>query len=621
MVSDVIEEIHNFSSILQLHRASTNLKVFSSVRDPVKRINEVKEDRLRQTAIFTLSIAAVLSVLFLARALQWELYGRTISLSICLGFVLLGIIILKTGGARLVASTLGVLGCSIAASYSVYSSGGMGNPAAGWLIVLPLVGSLIAGKAGGIAAFVISVVSGSTLIYLEYKFGTPENLTPMDFRYGQDRLNQIGQLAIISFSTIGLFKQIKFSETALYDMVYQLTSEVNARKIAEEEAANANNIKTEFLANMSHEIRTPINGITGMLNLLEKDPLTEKQGEYLDLAKFSSETLLVVINDILDISKIESGKLDLERTTFNIAKLINDIQRVTQTRAEAKGLYFEHNTTLCDNYVCGDSVRIRQVIDNLVSNALKFTPEGGVKMSAALERASEQTYQLSVQIEDSGIGIPEYKFDTLFTPFLQMERSTTRRFGGTGLGLSISKQLIELMDGSINVSSEFGKGSRFEFVIELARPDQNEINKSEAATDITAEAQALAEEPQKVLLVEDNDVNIVVAQALLEALGVRVDIAKNGAEALQMLNVENQQHYGLILMDCQMPVMDGYEATRKIREIDALKTLPIIAMTANAMQGDREKCLASGMSDYIAKPITTEILNLKVREWLQERDD
>ncbi|KZY72623.1 hypothetical protein A3750_09750 [Oleiphilus sp. HI0079] len=582
----------------------------------IQRINEVKEERLRQTAVFTLSIAAALSILFLFRALQWELYGRTISLSICLGFVLLGIVILKTGGARLAASTLGVIGCSIAASYSVYSSGGMGNPAAGWLVALPLAGALIAGKAGGIAAFIIAVISGSTLIYLEYKFGTPENLTPIDFRYGQDRLNQIGQLVIISFSTIGLFKQIKFSETAIYDIVFKLSSEVSARKIAEEEAAHANNVKTEFLANMSHEIRTPINGITGMLKLLEKDPLTEKQREYLDLAKFSSETLLVVINDILDISKIESGKLELEEAVFHLPKFIDDIQRVAQTRAEDKGLYLHCSTRLSEDYVCGDSIRIRQVIDNLLSNAIKFTPTSGVKMTVLLEESSKNTSLLTVQIEDSGIGIPEDKFNDLFTPFLQMERSTTRRFGGTGLGLSISKQLIELMGGSINVRSEFGKGSCFKFVVKLAKPKQDEINNSKSSATNEKEALNLAETQRKALLVEDNDVNIVVAQALLEGLGLQVEIAKNGAEALQILNAENPQHYQLIFMDCQMPVMDGYEATRKIREIDALKALPIIAMTANAMQGDKEKCLDAGMSDYIAKPITPEVLEQKIRKWL-----
>ena len=575
---------------------------------------------MRGTAQFTLGIAAFISLVFLLRSLQWELYSRTISLSICLCLVLTGIIVLKTGGARTVAATLGIIGCSVAATYSVYSSGGMSNPATGWLVVLPLIGALIGGRSGGAVAFVVSLFCGAILLFLESTYGTPENLTPEGFRYGQDRLNQLGQLIMLSLATIGLFRQIKFSESTLHDMVLKLTSEVSARKAAEQEAEKANNIKTEFLANMSHEIRTPINGIVGMLNILEKEPLNEKQLDYLALAKSSSETLLVVINDILDISKIESGKLTLERTTFNLARLIDDIERVAQIRAEEKNLFFQSNTQLCDDFVCGDPVRIRQIIDNLVSNALKFTRNGGVTMRVSLEDARDKIYQLAIEIEDTGIGIPEDKLDTLFIPFLQVESSTTRRFGGTGLGLSISKQLIDLMNGSISVTSQPGTGSCFRFRIEVEKPVTLEEREEEPETVTSLQTPESKIDRQHVLLVEDNDINIVVAQSLLESVGLKVDVAKNGAEAVQMLHANrlcnNNRHYSMVFMDCQMPVMDGYEATRKIRESETFKDLPIIAMTANAMQGDKEKCLAAGMSDYIAKPIDPEIVEQKIREWI-----
>ena len=590
------------------------------MNDPIQQINQIKEERLRRTALFTLGIAAFIALVFLVRALQWELYGRTISISICLSLVLTAIIILKTSGQRLCASTLGVIGCSIAASYSVYSSGGMSNPAAGWLLVLPLLGSLMGGMAGGIAAFSISVLSGSTLLYLEYTHGTPPNLTPEGYRFAQDKLNQTGQLLMLSLATIGLFRQIKFSESTLQDMVRQLTLEVGARTAAEQKAEKASKIKSEFLANMSHEIRTPINGIVGMINLLEKEALTDKQIEYLALAKSSSETLLVVINDILDISKIESGKLALEQATFDLSKLIQDIERVSQVRAKEKGLYLQCSVTLCNDNVRGDSVRLRQVIDNLVSNAIKFTRNGGIDINAELEEMNEKSYLFSLQVRDSGIGIPDDKLDQLFVPFSQLETSTTRRFGGTGLGLSISKQLIELMGGSITVTSQLDKGSCFQVEMKLAKAEHSAEPENDVDPATHGEQLAFNDLKPRALLVEDNDVNIIVAQTMIEEIGLQVDVAKNGLEAIEMLS-ENQrqaqQPYSLVFMDCQMPVMDGYEAATKLREDERFAHLPIIAMTAHAMQGDKEKCLAAGMSDYIAKPIQREILQKTVNEWLK----
>lgn len=586
----------------------------------IQIIHDIQEQRLRGTALLTLNIALVLCAIFLVRALQWELYGRVLSLSLCFGFVLSSTLILRRKGSRTVATILGLIGCCIAVGYASYSSGGLGNPATGWLMALPLVGGLVGGKQGGIFAFVFSLSTGLGLFVLESWMGAPQNITPVDFRLSQDRFNQVGQLVIISLSVIGLFKQIQFSESQLSDTVIKLSGEVQTRTLAEQEAERASNIKSEFLANMSHEIRTPMNGIIGMLNILKKEALTDTQLNYLELARSSSDTLLVVINDILDLSKIESGKLALEKIDFNLSKLINEIKQVKTLSAREKGLYFACQVDLCIDNVSGDPIRLRQVIENLLNNALKFTPTGGVSLAISLVQKIEDKYLFSFSIEDTGIGIPQEKLALLFTPFLQMESSTTRRFGGTGLGLSISKQLINLMKGSIDVSSDEGKGSRFHFAIDLDVSEQLDAEKC-MNDEIAENKQKVIEKDQylSVLLVEDNNINIIVAQALFEKFPLKVDVAKNGLQAIEMINHNRQsgnEHYQAVFMDCQMPEMDGYQASRQLREKDEYKNLPIIAMTANAMKGDREKCLAAGMSDYMSKPIEPEVIEDKLLKWL-----
>jgi signal transduction histidine kinase/CheY-like chemotaxis protein len=591
--------------------------------DAIQKIDDIREERLRGTAKLTLTVALILCSVFLVRSLQWELYDRVLSLSLCFGFVLSSILILNMQGPRPLAAVLGIMGCCIAAGYSTFSSGGLGNPATGWLVVLPLVGALVGGKQGGTVAFVFSLGTGAGLFVLEVLMGTPENITPLGFRASQDRMNQLGQLVIVSLSVIGLFKQIKFSETLLSDFVLKLSNEVDARTLAEEEAERANNIKSEFLANMSHEIRTPMNGIIGMLNALKQEQLNERQSNYLTLAQSSSETLLVVINDILDITKIESGNLVLEKTDFNLSKLLNEVEQVATLNASDKKLYLNCQVDLCQDTVCGDPVRLRQVIDNLLSNALKFTEKGSVSLIASLKPKNEEVCRFSLSIEDTGIGISEDKMKLLFTPFLQMETSTTRRFGGTGLGLAISKQLTDLMGGTIDVSSEEGKGSRFHLSLDLDIAEQTDNEKTNANAHNEQECKP-AEQAQylPVLLVEDNDINIIVATAILENFPLRVDVAKNGVQALEMINqqqLSEADSYQAIFMDCQMPEMDGYEATKRLREKSEFKDLPIIAMTANAMQGDRDKCLAAGMSDYISKPIDAETLEAKLTQWLGVR--
>lgn len=591
----------------------------------LQEIKAIREERLRKTASLTLGFALLLSIVFLVRAIEWGLYGRVVSLSLCFGLLVCSLTVIRTGGTRSLAAILGILGCCIAAGYATYSSGGLNSTATGWLIILPLIGANVGGKTGGICAFVFSLATGLGLFASETLYGTPENITPEAFRLSQDRLSQLGQLLIVSFSIIGLFRQITFSEHQLSDSVLRLVNEVEARTTAEQNAERANNIKSEFLANMSHEIRTPMNGIKGILDALEQEELNEKQQDYVKLASFSCESLMVLINDILDLAKIESGKLYIEHTDFDLEDLINNITRLHAATAQNKSLSLTCNASLGQTMVNGDPTRIRQVIDNLINNAIKFTETGGIILSIELSETEADKFQFSFTVEDTGIGIPKDKLAILFTPFHQVETSTTRRFGGSGLGLAISKQLVTKMGGSIQVDSEVGKGSRFSFNITLDRPSTAE-EKAPADNDLKPQQQSPQKDHEpnkvKVLLVEDNDINIIVATAILEAFPLTIEVAKNGVQALQMIEknrLSEHEPYQAVLMDCQMPEMDGFETSRRLREDPNFQELPIIAMTANAMKGDKEKCLAAGMSDYISKPIDTNVIEEKLFKWLKVR--
>ena len=575
---------------------------------------------MRKTASFTLSFALVLCIIFLTRAIQWELYGRVISLSLCLALLVCSLLVIKQGGRRSVSAVLGILGCCIAAGFATYSSGGLGSSSTGWLIVLPLVGGLIGGKVGGIFAFTFSLATGLGLFLIELYFGTPDNITPEAFRLSQDRLTQLGQLLIVSSSVIGLFLQISFSEGQVSDSVAKLFDEVKARAEAEQEAARANRIKSEFLANMSHEIRTPMNGVVGILNILEQEPLNERQTNYLKLASASCDNLMVLINDILDLSKIESGKLTIEHTDFNLENLVNNITQVHALSAKDKDLSFDCHLSLEQTGVNGDPTRLRQVIDNLVNNAIKFTETGNVTLSIALKTIDQSTYELSFSVKDSGIGIHANKLDSLFMPFQQVEASTTRRFGGSGLGLSISKQLVSKMGGAIRAESTIGKGSCFSFTVTLSEPSSLTLEEPlmENVSGVGLQEKATPK-TINVLLVEDNDVNIIVAKAILETFPLSIDVANNGVQALEMIEQKRLgggHPYEAVFMDCQMPEMDGFEASRRLRDNQLYSSLPIIAMTANAMKGDREKCLAAGMSDYISKPLDAPVIQEKLLKWL-----
>ena len=367
-----------------------------------------------------------------------------------------------------------------------------------------------------------------------------------------------------------------------------------------EKAEAANQAKSEFLANMSHEIRTPLNGIIGMSELLGGTDLSRKQRDYLSLLKSSGKALMFLINDILDFSKIEAGKLDLEEIPFTLDQVIAEVAQISTDQIKDKkiDLVVSIDKSIPQS-LTGDPLRLRQVLVNLISNAVKFTEKGSIQIIAEARQIETDRTEVLFRIADTGIGIDPDNQKKLFTAFTQADGSTTRRFGGTGLGLAISKRIVNMMYGNIWLESELGRGSTFSFTVSFKNlADTAALDQDTRAGSYQPEAAEFKD--IKLLIVEDSLINQRVAVEILKAAGVHVQTALNGKEAL--VKLENMD-FDIILMDVQMPEIDGLEATRIIRDKLKLSHMPIIAMTAHAMKGDRQKCLAAGMNDYVSKPI------------------
>ncbi len=382
---------------------------------------------------------------------------------------------------------------------------------------------------------------------------------------------------------------------------------LNARKLAE----NSLNVKELFLANMSHEIRTPMNAVIGFTQLLYETPLTNEQKGFVDAIRFSGDNLLVIINDILDLSKIQSGKMKFEKIEFDLIRLLKSVNTTLTSKAELKGLRL--NLDLgpgVPSFVIGDPVRLNQILTNLINNAVKFTERGYVALQVSLKKEHDDSVCIEFNVKDTGIGIPTDKQEHIFESFVQGSNETSRKYGGTGLGLTIVKNLIELQGGSITLSSSPGVGSTFTVALTFEKSSNDNIHVKEEVDLLRMESlQDL--ENANILVVEDNHVNQLLVKRVLDKTGCHVDIVSNGLESIESIKTGK---YDLVLMDLQMPEMDGYAATTYIRtNLPApLCDIPIIAMTAHALTSEIDRCIAIGMNDYISKPFKQEVLFSKI---------
>ncbi len=420
-------------------------------------------------------------------------------------------------------------------------------------------------------------------------------------RFERERHARIEAESLLEQKAVELFEANKALQKLLTGLDEKVKSRTQELALALEEARKASRVKTDFLAMMSHEIRTPMNAIHGVAQILDSESLPKRQKDLISLVLTASTSLLTIVNDMLDLSKIEAGKLQLELVPFALEQLVGDIHSLYAAKAKLKGLTFKVENGKFDQLlVKGDPGRVRQILINLIDNAIKYTNAGDISLSVSATRLDKDTQSFRFSVTDTGQGIPESKMNRLFQAFDRIDVASTRNIEGAGLGLALCKQLVDLMDGEIGCSSDVGKGSTFWFSVPL---------KISASGGDVAMADPTTGAPQsgdskalRILVAEDNVANQIIIKIMLENLGHVVDVVANGQEAVAS---NAMLPYDLILMDMQMPVLDGIGATLEIRAHETAGThVKIIALTANAMESDRQKCLKAGMDGFVSKPVT-----------------
>jgi signal transduction histidine kinase len=429
---------------------------------------------------------------------------------------------------------------------------------------------------------------------------------------------QIGSLCVIDTKPGKLTEQQREALTTLSHSVIRLLElKKRQRELIEEKqrAEEAGKAKASFLSTMSHEIRTPLNGISGIAHILMEEEHLPHQAEYIRTLKFSANHLMAIVNDILDFSKIEAGGIAIENIPFNLSELLSEIKNANLLRAQDKQIKLKlKRDDELPEFVAGDPVRLSQILNNLVNNAVKFTDCGEVVMDAQVEQLDSTRVQVRFAVKDTGIGIPKEKQERLFEQFCQVDSSVTRRYGGTGLGLAITKRLLEMQGSAIHLKSEAGAGSEFSFVLSFDIPEGVQTSARKPTT--------LSDEPHSfegatILLAEDNEANTLIAKKFLKNWGARITHVTIGKDAVDLVQ---RKTFDMVLMDLQMPVMDGYEATSLIRKAGHSPfELPIIALTASAIHTEREQALEVGMNDLITKPFSPIELHTKLKKYLYQR--
>ena len=463
--------------------------------------------------------------------------------------------------------------------------------------------------------FSVAFGSGVVLINFYRKWKANFYLTLGFLFLGMVMILGIGDIQGWWVANLSLFL-IAYLSFLFFQSLYLSSRFAHFYKKALKAADAANEAKTNFLATMSHEIRTPMNGLIGMTNLLSRTPLTEEQKQYVNLINTSNKSLLNIINDILDLSKIEANQIDLENQAFELFPAIKDIIALAAPKAALKNLnlkyYFDPSLP---KIVLGDINRLRQVLHNLINNALKFTEKGTINIIVSSKRISAKKVRIEFLIKDTGIGISQEELNKLFTPFTQANKMIAKKYGGTGLGLSISKKLVELMGGKMEVHSQLDQGSTFSFTLpfRISQIDSPSLKKQQKINAILPDNILAEKYPLRILVVEDNLVNQKLVSIILQKQGFQCDLANNGQEAIEAFDRGN---YDLIFMDLQMPVTDGLAATQQILQNASPGKPPIIiAMTANVFDGEREKCLKAGMKDYLGKPIKVGEIENMIIKW------